>query len=368
MSLKRMPIAGQFAGAKSDIPPPYGPPSAFDDVVNWFCRKNRIHVRPRLNSFSTSPDGAIIRDLVTFKDVLNNLHTLMLTTKNAYMLTAGPVWNLLGYPTFAGGGTDISGTALPYGRVAALNSIYFSNGSRQILQADGEATLKIAGTVAPAAQYLTIQASHVIAAYITDPEPGAAGSKVYPQRVQWCKTGDPREWDPSVAVSAGLVDLLEVPDDITGLSSLGRNTFIWRTNGLSVMYPTGIGTRPFDFEHLSYSQRGIGTSYPYALAMYGDAAVGIASDDIYLLNRGGTFQPISGIHKKRIFKDLSLASGDVVQATIVPQLGPGFDMLSYWLSIPGVDVTWVYIYETSSWQRFTSVSGRITAMNAVSIS
>lgn len=365
MTQKRQLVGPPFLGAKSELPPPYGPPSAFDDVLNWFCRKNRIHTRPRLNAFGAPPDGAIVRDMLTFDDVLNNPHTLVLTTKNAYMLTAGPTWNLLTYPVFANGGTDLTGTALPYGRVSALNKTYFSNGSHQVLYADGESSLKISGATAPAAKFLTINAAHLIAAYITDPEPGAAGSKTYPQRVAWSKTGDPTVW--SGAFSAGLADLIEVKDSITGLMTLGRNTFVWRNNGITVMYPTGIGLQPFNFEHLSYAEHGIGTKYSHALATYTDRGVGVADDDIYILDRGGNFSPIGGLHKKRIFSDLEQATGDVVTGTIVAQLAPNFDMLSYWLSIPGVDVTWVFIYETGAWQRFTSVSGRLTAMNLVRV-
>jgi len=266
MSYKGVPIRGPYGGIV-DSPSPNNPLSAFDDVVNFFCRKGRIHSRPRFNSFTAPPDGAVLRTVVTFSDILRNLHTLALTVNNAYYITLGPTYNLLTYPS---GITDLSGTALPYGKVRFTDRIYFSNGSKRVLYTDGESSIKIAGDVPGGGRFMTTLASHLIIANTTEPEPGADGSKRFPRRVRWSASGLPDDW---TGFSSGFNDLEEVPDQISGIASLGRNGIIFRTNGFTGMYATGIGALPFRFEHLSFADEGVGNFYPYSLAIYGDMGI-----------------------------------------------------------------------------------------------
>lgn len=364
---ERLNIIGPFVGVV-DGPSPGEPPSAFDDVLNFLCRKKRIHTRPKLTTFGSPPDGSIIRLVTSFVDVLGKIHTLALTTKNAFFITAGPVWNPLTYP---GGITNLDGTALPYGWVNMLHRVYFSNGSKKVLFADGESSIKLAGNVQGTARFLAEQASHLILGYTTEPELGSPGSMNFGRRVRWSASGNPDAWDPSITFSAGLKEFEEVPDRLAGLFSLGRNTFVGRSNGFSVMYPTGIGTTPFAFEHFSTAPEGVGIAYPYTLSVYGNIAAFVAQDDIYV-HTGFQIFPIGDTQgrntKKKIFKDLSLASGDHVWATIIPKLGPGVDYLSYWLTIPGVNVTWVYHFDEGNWVRFSSTQGRLTALGAVATS
>ena len=360
MSLKRDPIVGPYKGIIRDLPPPV-PPEAFDDVLNFLCRKGRLQTRPRLNVFEAPPDGAIVRDILTFQDAVNAFHTLVLTTQNPYFLTSGPTYNLLTYP---GGITSLDGTALPYGLANLINRVYFSNGSVPVLYADGESSVKVAGNVPGAARFMTELAGHLVLAHTTEPAPGTVGSTVYPRRVRWSKSGNPDDWTD---FTAGFADLLEVPDELTGIATIGRNGYLFRPHGFSVMYPTGIGMRPFGIEHYSYGLKGIGNAYPYSLAVYGDTVIFVASDDIYALSLAG-LRPIGLGAKKGIFKDLGNASGDQVTSFITPTLGKGYDFLSYWLSIPGVNVTWIYNYDEGSWVRFNSSSGRLTAFNAVTVS
>lgn len=360
MSYKGLPYRGPYAGI-IDSPGPNNPPNAFDDVLNFFCRKSRIQSRPKFNNFGATPDNAIIRNMLSFSDLLLSNHTLVLTTKNAYFLTSGPTYNVLTYP---GGITNLEGTALPYGTTRIINRVYFANGSVTGLYTDGESSVKVAGDIPGSFRFAVTLASHVVIAYTTEPAPGADGSQRFPRRVRWSASGLPDDW---TGFSSGFNDLEEVPDEITGLAALGRNGFIFRTNGITGMYPTGIGAIPFRFEHFSYSDRGVGNVHPYSLAVYGDVAVFVASDDIYYLT-GGTLTRIAGNSKKKIFADLDQASGDQIVGFIIPKMGAGFDFLSYWLSIPGKDVTWVYHYDEQNWVRVTSAAGRLTFCNTVTVS
>lgn len=377
MTLKKIPLKtganqlgapsalGIWGGVVTDIPAPGGL-AAFDDMRNFLCRKGRIQLRPRLNAWGTPPDGCRVRAMVTFLDAVNLYHTLVLTTNNAYMITPGPVWNLLTYPV---GIADLSGTNLPYGLVNILSRIYFSNGSDSVLFSDGESSLKVAGDVPGAGLFMTQNADTLIIAATTEPAPGAINSTFFPNRVRWSAGGLPDEWDPLIDFSAGFNDLVEVPDVITGLTTLGRNTYVMRTNGITVMYPTGtsgLGVLPFDFEDFSFAPLGVGNAFPYSLATYGPRCVFVAEDDIYMFD-GSTPQPIGYGNKKAIFKDLAQATGDSVVGQILPVLGPNYDFLAYYLSIPGPDVAWVFGWDEKTWMRIDSGAGFMTALNFVSV-
>ena len=358
MSYKGDVIRGPFQGIINSVPPPNSVPNAFDDVLNFFCRKGRVQTRPRFNASTAPPDNAILRNLLSFENEVGGLHTLALTTKNAYFITSGPTYNLLTYP---GGVTDLSGTGFPYGLSKIVNRIYFANGSQKVMYVDGEASVKLVGDVPGSARFMTTQSAHLILGYTTEPEPLAANSIEHPQRVRWSKSGDPDDW---TSFSSGFADLLEVPDNISGLASHGRNVIVFRTNGLSAMFPTGIGTAPFAFEHFSFAKKGVGNFYPYSLDTYANSSAFVAQDDIYLMS-GISLTPIGKNTKKAIFKDLDQLSGGIITGTIIPSLGIGYDFLSYWLSIPGPDVTWVFHYDEGNWVRVSSSAGQLTTINTV---
>lgn len=352
MTYQQFPVVGPFQGFVDNVPTPHNPSNSFDEIINFLCRKGRFQTRPKLVDFGAPPDQAIVRLFRSYADVQNNLHTLCLTTQNAYALTAGATYNLLNYPSPI---VDLSGTSLPYGNVITNSRVYFSNGSTKILYTDGEADLKDANAPG-AARYLTLNGQHLIAAYMTEPEPGASGSTVYPTRVRWAKAGDPNTW---TGFSSGVNDLIDVPDFITGITTLGRNTIIFRQNGLTTMTPTGVGTAPFAFENVSNSPLGVGNKYPYSLATFFDTSAFVAANDIYTISSGLQLQSIGGKVKKRIMQQIGESTGDVIMGFPVAQLGPGIDYLSYWLVIPPGNC-WVYSFDDDAWQQFSSSFGRVT--------
>jgi len=366
VSYKVYPVNAPFKGIVNNVPSPYNPPASFDDILNFFIWKGRIRTRPKLTAKASVTDSCIIRNMITFQDVTTAFHTLLLTTKTPYYITGtGPTYTAV---TLPGGITDLSGTSLPYGIAAPFNRVYFSNGSVRLLYADGGAgcsvggKLNAGGTDYFSCRFLTVNAYHLIAAYTT--EYVSAVTTTYPSRVRWSKSGDPNDW---YSLSSGLNDIIDVSDQITGLMTVGRNTFIARKNGYTIMYPTGVGIDAFKFENYSYAPEGVGVKYPYSLAVYGSDAVFVAAEDIYCIQGGTNFRPIGGEVKKAIFEDISKASGDVIRGFLVPRLGVNYDFYSYWLSIPGVNVSWVYSFDADSWMRFNSSAGALTCVNTVAL-
>ncbi len=368
MPYQQYPIVGPFKGIWDATPRPHIPKEAFDDAVNIFFRKGRIQSRPKLNSFPAAPDNYPFYNIVTFADVTGAVHTLGLTTYNAYLLGAGPAWTLLTYPS---GITSLGGTYLPHAIGALNNRIYFANGSNLVLYSDGSSALKVAsanGTTTGAnvvpgsARYMAVNKFHLITANTT--EPVGVGAIRYPARVRWAMVGNPNNWDD---LTAGFEDLSEVVDFISGCATLGRNTFIWRTNGLSLMAPTGIGVQAFEFDLYSYSTKGLGNPWPYGLSVYGNRACWPGHDDIYAFN-GQEIKAIGTNAKKKIFKDLENATDiNSVKTFQIDRMSTGFDFNSLWLSIAGPDITWVYNFDEGNWTRFKSSSGALTCIATVAV-
>ncbi len=368
MTYQTLPVKGPFQGIVSDTPSPQGPLNDFDDILNFFVRKGRIQSRPVLNPFiATVPNNAFIRYEGKFKDANGSLHTFFLTSYSAgqtpaYMLSIAPfTLNALTIPGLA---TGQQGSNQLFTDAHIQNQIYFANGGYPLSYLDGSANVQFAGDTPGTCNFLAVNTSHLVQAYCIEPALGQTGSKVFSRRVRWSASGNPLEWDPTLDFTAGLNDLLEVPDDITGLNTLGRNSFVWRSNGITVMFPTGIGLSPFDFENFSLAPDGVGNFFPYSLATYTNWCTFVAQDNIYRFDVS-SMTPIGGLTKKKIYADLAGNNGDQVWGRIVPHFTLGYDFLCYMLTIPGPNVTWIYTFDDGQWVRLSSSHGYLTAVRTV---
>lgn len=352
MTYQPYPIRGPWKGVVSDFPAPFDP-QALDVCDNWLCRKGRLLSRPYFSSLLIlSPDELGLK-LVSYEDAADGIHTLLLTNIGAYHLD--PSTNPFSFKplTLPSGVTSLQGNGLPYGAIVSQNKVLFTNGSVPLLYADGEQTLKATADAPGGSLFLTEQASHIIMANTWEPALNSPGAVNYPQRVRWSKSGDPTVWTGDF--TAGFADLLDVPDNITGMVSTGPVTSILRTNGLTLMYPTGNGLAPFSFEHLSYGEEGAGNGdYPYSLAAFADFGIFLGSAGFYRIS-SGQVSPLPCGALTDVFNDLLNSSGGTVTGHIVPSMGAPFDFLSYWLCIPqssGGGKVWVMNINSGAWQRF----------------
>lgn len=370
MTFQTLPIRGPFRGINSDTPAPEGVPNEFDDVVNFFVRKGRLQSRPLMNPFiSGVPSNQVIRNIGSFKDANGNYHTYVLTNYSpgqtpAQFITAGPpTLNPLSIPGLS---TGQLGSTLPFGEASILNQVYFANGGYPLSYLDGSNSVQFAGDTPGTCNFLAVNSSHLIQAYCIEPAKGLSGSVVYPRRVRWSASNNPLEWSTAADYTAGSNDLLDVPDDVTGICTLGYSSYIWRSNGITVMYPTGVGLSPFDFFNYSLAPDGVGNFFPYSLAVYTNWCNFVAQDNIYRFD-GSSLTPIGGVARKRIYSDLANAAGDQVWGRIVPNFTLGFDFLCYMLTIPGINITWIYTYDDGQWVRFFGQQGYLTAVRSVYI-
>lgn len=367
MTYQQLPIRGPFKGINSDTPSPESSPIEFDDVLNFFVRKGRIQSRVQLGAFLPNViNNQIVRYLGKFKDANGNLHSFGLKgyvsgQSPAVMYTAGPVENPLAIPGLTAGQL---GSNQLFTDAHIQNQIYFANGGYPLSYLDGSNAVQFAGDTPGTCNFLCVLANHLVQAYCTEPATGQTGATVFSRRVRWSASGNPLEWNPNTDFTAGVNDLLEVPDDITGINTLGYSGFVWRSNGISVMFPTGIGLSPFDFSNYSLAPDGVGNFFPYSLATYTNWCNFVAQDNIYRFDTSG-FSPIGGMSRKKIYADLASNTGDQVWGRIIPNLSLGFDFLCYILTIPGPNVSWIYTYDDGQWVRFSSSRGYLTAVRTV---
>lgn len=367
MTLQKYPIRGPFKGVVTDLPATLDD-QAFDDVQNMFCRHGRLQTRPAFAPNVAPPDNNPVRGLYTFEDVQNFFHTLVLTSSNAYFLTnpSGTiVYNQLTYPAGLG---NLSGTGLPFAIRELNQQVYFCNGSTPLLYVDGSANVQVAGDVPGGCFFLTENAFHLIGAFWVEPAAGQVGSTQYPFRVRWSDSGNPQEWTSLITNTAGAADLIESGGQITGITTVGRNTYILRKYGASVMYPTGQQSAPFSIEPFMWSNPGWGNFYPYSLVTFGPICINITESGEVLLFDGSSFNKLaSGKIRAQLQTDLALVSNDVVQCFATASLGPGYDLEAYWISIPGPNIVWVHDLTEGTWQRITSSKGYLTSIARVAV-
>ena len=365
MTYQPQVVRGPFQGVVSDTPFTEAPLNAFDDVVNFFVRKGRIQSRPNLGAFSS--DGLLTRYLGKFKDANGNFHTFRLVNYGAgqtpaYMLTTGPItWNALAIPGLAAGQL---GSSQLFTDAHIQNQVFFANGGYPLSYLDGSNAVQFAGDTPGTCNFLAVNVSHLIQAYCTEPATGQSGSTVFPRRVRWSASNNPLEWNTITDFTAGSNDLTDVPDDITGINTLGYPSYVWRSNGITVMYPTGQGLSPFQFYNYSLAPDGVGNFFPYSLATYTNWCVFVAQDNIYRFD-GSSMTPIGGMTKKKIYADLAANNSDQIWGRIVPNFTLGYDFLCYMLTIPGPNVTWIYTFDDGQWVRFSSSQGYLTAVRTV---
>lgn len=207
----------------------------------------------------------------------------------------------------------------------------------------------IIGPIAIGAGYLAELNNQLILANISIKDQGNGKIYNFPTLIWWSANGLPLQWDPTVNTSAGENPFLDVQDQITGLAMLGIAGYIFRTNGITQMTPTGSAVTPWEFDHMWASEHGIGNILPWSIAQYGPTAAFVAQDNIYSLSVTNA-QPIGGTARDAIMADLANAAWPPV-ANIIPIFTAGYVYLTYVLLIPFATFVrqWTYSFEEKNW-------------------
>lgn len=307
-------VSVAWGGINVQAPPNSIGPRYSPSIDDFLIRNGEIRSRPQLTTINGPDTGKILalipgwnptgvaNNLAAVTDsglyYLDNAGTWHFVANPAYTVQAGPVtWRIFNSVLYM----SQIGNALPTTcSWDGVNAGTF-NGNAAIVAGN-----PIAG------RYLDELDQHLILADVVD------GGTPFTFRIRWSAIGLPNVWDATINVNAGSNDFIEVPTEITGLMMMGRVGYIFRTNGITEMAPTGIGTAPFEFNHLWASKTGIGNVLPFSIGQYGFVGGFVSADDVYALI-GHTPQRVGGVARDAIFKDM--ASPDVSSPAIPPVVG-----------------------------------------------
>jgi hypothetical protein len=342
-----------FTGWHTRLPENLIPATATPLVANFILRNGEIRSAPKLKNIIPHPDDSNpIRALTSFKDTNDIFHTISITSSNLWQLIfrAGDqnrnpwIWNKVS--------AIPAGNDAPYSTQVFSNKLYFTKKTVSKLWAwDGiSPTIE---TVSPfyGAAFMGQLGFHLILLNTIEQDEATSLIDRYPQRVRWSPSGIFNVWNPAVNANAGFNDQVDVPDAITGFLTIGKAGYIFRSNGITQMTLTGNGARPFNFDHLWASDKGIGNIMPRSLAAYGSIGIFISDEDIYSITVS-SFEAIGGGARDAIFADLTAAT-DVPSSTIISGYGHRFKYLTYNLFIPRNNscVLWIYNIEDRNWTR-----------------
>lgn len=348
--------AAPYRGPNFQLPEDMIPESDCTQVENIIFRNGELRTAPKFKVVMGPPDThAPSRAITSFQDANNVKHTIAITPTDVYQLIytkkgVSPrwLWNKVNsFQQISSGGF--------YSTQAILNKVYWTSGYPGVYYWDGltatfsEAT-KGAGTVPLyGGTFFGELGFHLLLLNTAEYNTVSKIIEYFPQRVRWCASGIPTAWDASVNPGAGFTDQLDVPDTITGFMSVGKVGFIFRTNGITQMSLTGTGTKPFNFDHLWASDRGIGSVYSKTIASYGSVGAFVSFEQIYMMTVS-SFEPIGGNCRDAILTDLANSSGKSIGFML-----PGYDKkyiyLTYNIAIPFDDGTrlWQYNIEDKNW-------------------
>lgn len=356
------------------------PPNLIDEheaaaMSNFSIRNSAIQTRPPIQNIG----GALTTDYYTavgsFLDVSNTWRTFGITNQhNLLQLTnvPPPTWQFVANLVIA------TGTALPSWQTFK-NTLFWVDGTTNAYSWTGAATafnVIVVGGNATGAFYINSLGQHVLLA-------GTVEAGVYfPNRIRWSAIGLPTVFDPAVNINAGFNDFIDIGDALTGMMMLGRVGYLFHRTGIIEMSPTGVGTAPFDFNHVWNANDGVGNIYPYTVCQYGSVGAFASTENIYLV-QNYQFSQIGGNSRDAIMTDLSSYFSIPTQASLVagfagaPQpimaIVPGYANRSIYLTVQlilpslgfpnGGGPTRIYQYsiENQSWEQFDiapTVTGR----------
>jgi hypothetical protein len=356
---------GPWKGLSVQAPPNLIDDHEFPAMSNVFLHNGSIASAPNFAGFATPLANDFFRGMGSFQDASLTWHTFGITNSSKlYELTIPggiPTWTLRNDYAEAGGTAAVSWRVFN-------GVLYWVDGTVNAKSWDGAATFvkgafQVAGN-SVGGFYIDELGQHVILLSTHE------NDGFHTKRIRWSAIGLPTQFDPAVNINAGLNDFIDVADDISGDMMLGRVGYIYHRTGIIEMAPTGVGTAPFDFNHVWNSQDGTGSLYPYCTCQFGSTGAFVSAEDVYLV-QNYQFSPIGGKARDAIINALasfyfpapSMSSLINAGATSQPYTAiiPGYTnrfpylVLQIILPIAGPATTiYQYSLETQYWEQFST--------------
>lgn len=376
--------AGPYTGLNVQQPEILIPDSATPAAVNFILRNAELRSRPSfvLSFQPPSPQDDVL-GLTSFLDVNGVTHTVCFSPRGLWQLSGNNVpptrqpWLFIGQPGMA------TGNPVSYRTFSSV--LYYTNGGPFLASWDGVSQLPtqsvatiskadaptvggslpgaptLVGPLSIGGFYLGELDNHILLANVVLQDSGTGLLYSFPNLLWWSANGIPNVWDPTQNTNAGFNPFLDVPDEITGIMTIGIAGYLFRSNGITQFTPTGNGLAPFEFDHLWASEEGIGNVYSFTVAQYGANGYFCSQENIYKMSVN-SFTPIGGTARDAIVADLANATGNPV-GWFTPALGLGYIYQLYVISIPLGTFTRHYCYsdEDNHWMQWDTQGQVITS-------
>jgi len=131
------------------------------------------------------------------------------------------IWSSVAHAALTGTAEDQVSYAFPL--LSGTKIVTFTNGIDAIRKCSISGNDAVLGGSPPKCRFMQAFGPYLVLAYIID------GGSTYYSRVQWCDTGLPETWTGG---NAGSADLLEDPEDITGLGVFGNFLTVHKANSI----------------------------------------------------------------------------------------------------------------------------------------
>lgn len=205
------------------------------------------------------------------------------------------------------------------------------------------------GGTPPKARFLQAFGSYLILGYVID------GGTNYYSRVQWCDTGDPESWTPASGSNAGSQDLLDDPEDITGLGVFAGFLTVHKSNSIYIGQIVST-SEVFRFDRKA---TGVGTCAGATIQnIPSGEQIFLASDGIHLFN-GITAPLIDSPIQDELREEMNPAYLYKAQSVFVEELD------EYWVCVPtGSDTEpqTIYKYNWRTKQMYKDTRALLTTM------
>lgn len=282
-------------------------PGEFPFLDNIVLFGDQIGPRPCINPATSAggsvigPDSGLDIPLILFPDP--SAFESILTAGSYYYQNSA----ILGYFNWVVGGAYGAGISLLSDTIKILNGVaYFStqdtSGAGYVSTISPTHTLLQNATNYVGGKYINELANHVLLAGCYDNT-----GVFHANRLSYSAENLPLVWDPTVNTNAGFIDIVDINDTITGLVNVDVYSYLLRSQGISLINPTGNGALPFSIQHLvNGAFQGHGCWWPGSLDSNGSMAIYVSSYDVELLTING-IQEIGGDATPFIFRDLNNA-------------------------------------------------------------
>lgn len=255
------------------------------------------------------------------------------------------VWNDIIADPLTGSADDAFSIAFPI--LSGEKIAVFTNGIDAIRKISLSGSSADLGGSPPIAKFVRSFGPYLVLAYITD------GGNTYYNRVQWCDTGEPEIWNSG---NAGSTNLLEDPDDITGMGIFGNFLTVHKTSSISL----GQLVTTSDVIRFDRKPTGVGCVAEATIDnIPSGEQIFLGTDGLHLFN-GVTAPLIDAPIQEELRETINPATVKRASGLFIPELD------EYWVSVPiGSDTepSTIYKYNWRTQQVYRDYRNNLTSMS-----